>query len=469
MVEKNTNMPGEQGMRPSQSGPKRKRIGQQLVEADLITQAQLEEALRLQSAQGGRIVEILISLGYLDAGTFTRFLARQPGIPSINLQHYEVPWEMLTLVPREFAVNNEVFPLDRMGNLLTLAMVCPLDTETIQKLETQTGLRIKPLLCAPADVRAAIQRYYQRQPMELDVEYQANEEVAGSEDAEELAAPMRLSSVGHMVRQIQYLPGLPETVHRVREAMADPEASVKEVAGVVSGDPPIAGKVLSVANSPAYGFHQRVVEVGHAVSLLGLRETYAIVAAATVIEMFDESDSFDYRAFWRTSLYCAAAAAVFANASAMAKHIRGGFAAGLLHDIGRIVFAEVAPDRYARVGFSLQGEALLEAEQEVMGLTHAEAGHELAQHWELPLEIANAIRFHHRPEDADANSELAAVIGLASIVADADNAGTPLTGELYAGRETWLEIAGIKPREVNGLLNEYLTQKEGVRAAGIIS
>lgn len=439
------------------------------MEADLITEAQLEEALRLQAAQGGRIVEILISLGYLEAAAFTQFLARQPGIPSINLEHYEVPWEMLKLVPREFAVNNEVFPLDRMGNLLTLAMVCPLDTETIRKLEAQTGLRIKPLLCAPADVRIAIQRYYQSPPSDVNRHYELNEDLAGGEEADELAAPMRLSSVAHTVRQIRYLPGLPDTVQRVKEAMADPEVSVKDVATLLSGDPPIAGKVLSVANSPAYGFYQRVVEVGHAVSLLGLRETYAIVVAATVIEVFNEAGSFDYRAFWRTSLYCAAAASVFAKASAMAKHFRGSFAAGLLHDIGRIVFAELAQDRYARVDSSLHGEALLEAEREVMGLTHAEAGYELALHWELPREIATAIRFHHTPEEAKENRELAALIGLANITADADNAGMALTSDLYAGQDTNLELAGIKPTEVNGLLDEYLAQKEAVGGLGIIA
>ncbi len=470
MPENNANEPGAPKQSASTAGgrpgTRQRRIGERLVEACLITERQLNEALRLQASQGGRTVEILVSLGYLDPAAFTRFLARQPGIPSINLQHYEVARETLTLVPRKFAVDNEVFPLDRMGNLLTLAMACPLDTETIQKLETQTGLRVKPVLCAPGDVRQAINRYYRGEPSSENTGEQGAPESSAEDTVKALAGVMRLSSVAHMIRQIQYLPGLPDTVRRVKEAMGDSEISVKEIAEVLSADPALAAKVLSVANSAAYGFHQRVAEVGHAVSLLGLRETYSIVVAAKVIDMFDDKKNFEYRSFWRTSLDCAAAALAFAKASPIVKRASGVFTAGLLHDIGRIALAEVAPERYARVESALRGDALLDAEHEVMGLTHAEAGHELARHWELPPEIASAIRFHHTPEEAEEGKVLATLTALASVAANADNEGIALTDELFAGQESRLELLGIDSSELKSILSEYCEQKDALSVFG---
>ena len=136
----------------------KRRIGELLVDSGLIQKEQLQEGLALQAAKGGKIVETLISLGYLNAEAFVSFLARQPGVASIDLSKYEIPRELIGLIPREMAVKHEIFPIDRLGRLLTVGMVCPLDSATVKDIEERTGLRVKPLLCAPNDIRAAIER-----------------------------------------------------------------------------------------------------------------------------------------------------------------------------------------------------------------------------------------------------------------------------------------------------------------------
>ncbi len=443
-----------------------KRIGQMLVEAGLVTEAQLDEALRQQSRRGGKIVEVLISLGYLEASAFIRFLAHQPGMASIHLDHYEVPQEIVGLVPREFAITHEVFPIDRLGNLLTLGMVCPLDGATIRKLEEDTGLRVKPILCAPADIRSAIQRYY-RDTVDEEGYDEAPSTASPSGGLEDLAGSIRLSTVAHLVRQIQHLPTLPATVRRVKAAMEEPDSSLKEVARVIAQDPPLTAKVLSVANSASYGFPRKVSDIGMAVSLLGLRETYAIAVGASVIDLFDTSKNFDYKAFWRASLWCATATLVLARRAANCPQTTGLFAAGLIHDIGRIALSEVAPDRYARVGAGLEGEDLLEAEEKVVGFTHTEAGYELAEHWELPATIAHVIRFHHRPDQAPTDQEAASIVCLANHIAKADSAGNNLNEGLFTGYEPHLERCGIDPGALEAILDEYLAQKEALAASGI--
>ncbi|MCL4692743.1 MAG: HDOD domain-containing protein [Candidatus Hydrogenedentes bacterium] len=436
----------------------KRRIGELLVDAGLIHREQLQEGLNTQAAKGGKIVETLIALGYLDAEAFVGFLARQPGVASIDLSKYEIPRQLIELIPREMAVEHEIFPIDKLGRLLTVGMVCPLDSATVQKIEERTGLRVKPLLCAPSDIRSAIERYY---PEPAPGQEAPPVTPTGVEvpDATGIRASIRLTNVANLIRQIDTLPALPETVRRVQEATLDPLSSVRDVADIIVLDPPIAAKVLSVANSAAYGFPQRVDDVGLAVSLLGLRETYAIVLSAAVVNVFDKSKVFDYRAFWVESMCCAAATRIIAKASGRKRQI-GVFSGGLLHDIGRLALSEVASDLYGKVDQGLDGEELIANEEEILGLSHTEAGHLLAAHWGLPIEIAEPIRFHHRPELAVDAKENVAIVAIANLMARALQTKLEDSGPLLEAITPSLAVLGLDRESAEAMLDEYLNMRE---------
>jgi len=438
----------------------KRRIGELLVDAGLIQKEQLQEGLNTQAAKGGKIVETLIALGYLDAEAFVGFLARQPGVASIDLSKYEIPRELIALIPREMAVEHEIFPIDKLGRLLTVGMVCPLDSATVQRIEERTGLRVKPLLCAPSDIRSAIERYYPADAVEEGPDAAVPPESAHDiPDATGIRASIRLTNVANLIRQIDTLPALPETVRRVQEATLDPLSSVRDVADIIVLDPPIAAKVLSVANSAAYGFPQRVDDVGLAVSLLGLRETYAIVLSAAVVNVFDKSKAFDYRAFWVESMCCAAATRLIAKASGRKRQI-GVFSGGLLHDIGRLALSEVAPDLYSKIDHSLDGEDLIAAEEDVLGISHTEAGHLLAAHWGLPIEIAEPIRFHHRPELAVDAKENVAIVAIANQMARALQTKLEDSGPLLETISPSLVVLGLDRESAEAMLDEYLSMRE---------
>lgn len=131
-----------------------------LLDAGVIDELQLDEAVRRQKHTGGKMVDTLIYLGHMDSKQFVEFLARQPGVPSISLKHCHISDEILGLIPVEYVIKHEVFPIDRMGKLLTVGMVCPLDQKAIGELEEVTGLKVKPLLCSNREVGEAIARYY---------------------------------------------------------------------------------------------------------------------------------------------------------------------------------------------------------------------------------------------------------------------------------------------------------------------
>lgn len=395
-----------------------------LVQENIISERMLEEALNAQKRNGGKIVEVLIQLGYLTINDFVDFLSRQPGVASIDLAHYQIPQEIIDLVPKEVVLEHEIFPIDKMGKLLTLGMVCPLDSKTISKIESDTGLRVKPILCSPDDIRGAIRRYYgdtdfkaydKAPPSKTDEQAapeQAGQAAEGDVTPSKVETGLKLGNVVRMIQELQSLPALPDTVSAVQEAMQDKNSSATDVAQRIIMDPPIAAKVLSVANSPAYGFPNQVDSVDLAVALLGLRETYSIVLSAAVMNLFETNKTFNYKLYWEESMNVAAASQLLAKARG-----RGGskvfFTAGLLHDVGRIALLETEPDKYKNVGGELMGDELIAAEQETVGLSHTEAGFELASNWALPEEISEAIRFHHAPEYAKAHPVITNIVATA--------------------------------------------------------
>jgi len=454
----------------------KKRIGDLMVEAGLITPQALHEALEAQRERGTKIVETLIHMGHLNVDDFVNFLSRQPGIASLDLRRYQVQKEVVELISKELAVEHEIFPVDRMGRLLTLAMACPLDSATIRAIEEKTGLRVKPILCAANDIRVAIATYYDgHTPIFEDSlglgngikSKDAPEPIAPKKSAATLATDpsdantaekepeevttakartgIQLTQVADQLRRLNKLPTLPATVARVQEALGDVTISPKEVAQTISQDPAIAIKVLSVANSPAYGFASQVQTVELAVALLGLRETYSIVLSAAVLNLFDTQKRFDYRRFWEEAINTAGAARVLAKCCVKNKE-GGAFTAGLLHDIGRIALLEVAPDLYAKVPAKLSGDDLIAAEEKIVGFGHPEAGYELAVHWGLPNALALAIRHHHHPAQAPEFQAEAALVALAEAwTRDDQLTGRAKTDALRSALPL-LQLAGLDAR-----------------------
>ena len=423
-----------------------RRIGELLIEAGLITEGQLSQALSKQSEEGGKIVELLIALKHLTPDQFVAFLAKQPGVASIDLKQYDISNDLLDLVPREFVMQHELIPIDRLGKLLTIGMVCPLDKKTIAELEEVTKLRVKPLLCSASDVRSAIEQHYPKV------------EAEGGGTLDGVAASMRLGRVATLIREVDTLPALPETVARVREAANDQDKSAKDIANILVMDPPIMAKVLGVANSAAYGFAQRVDDINHAVALLGLRETFSIVLSAAVINLFDKSKVLNYKRFWLNAMYCAGASRFVVKASGR-KNVTGLFSACLLHDVGIAALAEVSPEQYAKVDQSLTGVALVEEEEDKIGLSHTEAGFALAEHWDLPSEIAAAIRFHHKVELAEEHQEIAAIVGISDAMACALGSDPSESEGHFVGLEPAMKLLGIDGENGEAMLSEFLQQK----------
>lgn len=137
-----------------------KPLGELLIEKGLINRAQLEEALRVQKEKGGLIGEVIVSLGFAKEEDIAYVLSLQYGFPYLPLKNYDIPQELLKIIPKQVASQYCLVPIDKLGNTLTIAMANPLNPQAIDDIEYITGSEVQVFVATASDIREAIQRCY---------------------------------------------------------------------------------------------------------------------------------------------------------------------------------------------------------------------------------------------------------------------------------------------------------------------
>jgi type IV pilus assembly protein PilB len=136
------------------------KLGEILVRENLISPQHLREALDYQREHGGRLGYNLVKLGLVSDDMITAVLSRQYGIPSVNLELFQIDEQVLRLIPQEVAQKYSVLPLSRVGASLTLAMVDPTNVFAMDDIKFMTGLNVEPVVVAEASIQHAIAKYY---------------------------------------------------------------------------------------------------------------------------------------------------------------------------------------------------------------------------------------------------------------------------------------------------------------------
>ena len=152
------------------------------------------------------------------------------------------------------------------------------------------------------------------------------------------------------VERLEGLPTLPSVANSLISLTNSPQTSATEVGDLISKDQALTSRVLKLVNSAYYGFPKQITTVNHAVVILGFSRVKNIVLAASVfgIRSQDQPQKFDALAFWR---HCLGAAI---SARTLARELHRGepeesFVCGLLHDIGKLVLAQVSPADYEAI------------------------------------------------------------------------------------------------------------------------
>ncbi|MGC2236765.1 MAG: type IV-A pilus assembly ATPase PilB [Pyrinomonadaceae bacterium] len=136
------------------------KLGEILVRENLITSQQLREALEYQRSSGGRLGSNLVKLGIISDDVITAVLSRQYGVPSINLELFQIEDETIKLISHEVALKYSVLPISKVGATLTLAMADPTNVFAMDDIKFMTGLNVEPVIASEASLQIAIGKYY---------------------------------------------------------------------------------------------------------------------------------------------------------------------------------------------------------------------------------------------------------------------------------------------------------------------
>jgi type IV pilus assembly protein PilB len=136
------------------------KLGEILVRENLITSQQLRDALEYQRTNGGRLGSNLIKLGIISDDVITAVLSRQYGVPSINLELFQIEEETIKLISHEVALKYTVLPISKVGASLTLAMADPTNVFAMDDIKFMTGLNVEPVIASEASLNVAITKYY---------------------------------------------------------------------------------------------------------------------------------------------------------------------------------------------------------------------------------------------------------------------------------------------------------------------
>jgi HD-like signal output (HDOD) protein len=220
------------------------------------------------------------------------------------------------------------------------------------------------------------------------------------------------------IRSLTDLPAMPEAHNKLLMLLSKPDTDVdlSQVARTLELDPALSARVMRTCKSAYFGFQGNMMK--QALAFLGVEEVRQIVQSAVIYNVFGDEESgvgdrMSMQDLWKHSLGVGLAMELLGKADKNKTH----FLLGVLHDLGKAVFKIRFPQHFEAVMDMVEKEdvSMLAAEKELLGITHAECGGELAMHWDLPGEVRTAIASHHSPAQTSQHRRLAAMVHVCDI------------------------------------------------------
>lgn len=200
-----------------------------------------------------------------------------------------------------------------------------------------------------------------------------------------------------LLSNLHTLPTPPALYFDIREELESPTGSAQSVAQIIARDPAITAKLLKVANSGFYATPRTIADLYEAITLLGMDMVQALVLAAHLYDQLP-LPGLNLDVLWKHSIAVATLAKEIAAESGASRATVSVCAiAGLLHDIGELIFLANAPDPYYAMVRRANGDerVLLQMELEQFGVGHPELGALILSLWGLPETVVQAIAYHH--------------------------------------------------------------------------
>lgn len=259
------------------------------------------------------------------------------------------------------------------------------------------------------------------------------------------------------------LPSLPGVAVKIIEVSQDPDATLSDVASIISSDPAISAKLLKLANSPMYSQRRSVTNLREALTLLGFNAALTIALSFSLFQSLSTSNT-DAQVsvnYWRRSILSASIARLLGARLKIIK-LEELFLTGLLQDIGILVLDSLKDSAYAiEAETSLKHSERIEAEKKILGTEHSVVGAWLLKSWSLPETLVNAVMYSHSANENidvhnDEDRNFYYCLNFSGVIADIWVDETP--GEsLQSIMDAVKMFLGLNKTEFNDLLTEINT------------
>lgn len=228
-------------------------------------------------------------------------------------------------------------------------------------------------------------------------------------------------ALAKIMMKLSALPSLPQVANRVIQLTYDPKASYDEICEVICRDQVLTSKVLKLVNSAYYGLPRKVVTITDALTILGIETLRTMVLGVSIHKALTDHKCrsvIKRKQLWRHATACAMASKLLAVRLGISES-ENVFIAGLLHDIGKIILSSFLSTEYSQVIDLCKQKkcSTIEAELEVLKITHSDVGMTVAEKWNLPIILAEPIGYHHDPLHKCNYPEVVQLVYLGDIIA----------------------------------------------------
>lgn len=220
---------------------------------------------------------------------------------------------------------------------------------------------------------------------------------------------------------------LPEVTQKLLALGNDPKSAAADFNKIITTDPALSARVLRIVNSSLYGFPGQISSINRAIVMLGITAIRNLALSCSFAKVFQGREihpGFSPKTLWDHSFQTGIAAQTCAQVLDIGATDEA-FLAGLVHDLGHVILAQVEPyavrDVLTDLPMNPGGYILLE--QKFLATDHSLVGAALCRHWHFPVTLVSVAQDHHHPLDTDpSHRRLVCVISLAERLAERANA-----------------------------------------------
>jgi len=202
---------------------KKKKFTDYLVDKGLLSEKDLNQVLAIRKKRGGSLVELIVKLGYIKEPQLLNALSSYLSIPPVRISSFNIPKEVISLIPERMAKAYSVLPIGKIGSTLTLAMADPLDVLVIDDIKKITKCEVNAVIASFSEIKEAIASKYTQAPAESVEDIIKNHETGSLKIIKEEEKEVTQEEI---VRSIEEAPVIKFTNSMLRKAVEEKASDI---------------------------------------------------------------------------------------------------------------------------------------------------------------------------------------------------------------------------------------------------